>query len=99
MGSITAPRNNTNTPYWRIRCIYYTDVVTVLHGTNAKRGEVSVITFPKNVRRHILGMEFSMVPVTNNYPFHTSDYGLFLQNFNQELLCTIKNIKYPPFGK
>lgn len=66
---------------WRIKCIYYTDVVTTLYGTNAKRGEASVVTIPKNIRGNILGIEYSMVPVVAiNYPFHTSERGLFLQN-------------------
>lgn len=68
---------------WRIRCKYYTDVLTTVYGTPAKRGEASVITFPANTWGHILGMEFDMVPVDlYTYPPHTSQSTILIQNVN-----------------
>lgn len=66
---------------WRIQCRYYTNGLNTIHGTNAKRGEASVITIPKNERNHILGLEFMMVPVSI-YPNHTSENELLIQNLN-----------------
>lgn len=65
---------------WRIRCKYYTDVLTIEYGTAVKRGEASVITLPKNTWGHILGLEFNMMPVTTPYPPHSSDAVVFIQD-------------------